>query len=157
MLRRSELTDIQISDLTRDPDSSGRFTIHRSKTDQFGESSTLYVGASTMNLIDIWINRAGIIDGALFRSLNKAGIASTKPLSAQSVGTIIKQSAQSIGIEGASGHSLRVGSAQELVRNGATLAELMQSGRWTSERMPAHYAKAELAGRGAIARLKHSA
>ena len=42
--------------------------------------------------------------------------------------------------------------AQDLVKDGATLPELMQAGRWASPEMPAHYARSELAGQGAVAR-----
>lgn len=42
--------------------------------------------------------------------------------------------------------------AHDLVRDGATLPELMQAGRWASPGMPAHYARAELAGQSAVAR-----
>ena len=162
LLRRSEIANIQVSDLTRESDSSGRLTIRKSKTDQFGEGTTLYIVKSakiapTMQILETWINRAGITEGALFRSITKSGKVSDKPLSARSIGAIIKSSGQSLGIKGASGHSLRVGSAQEIVERGGSLGELMQVGRWTSERMPAHYAKAQLAGRNVIARLQDGA
>ena len=42
--------------------------------------------------------------------------------------------------------------AQDLVKDGASLPELMQAGRWESPAMPAHYARAELAAQGAVAR-----
>ena len=58
------------------------------------------------------------------------------------------------GLDGSfSGHSPRVGMAQDLVRAGATIAQIQIAGRWESPRMPAHYARGELAGRGAVARL----
>ena len=53
-----------------------------------------------------------------------------------------------------SGHSLRVGSAVSLVQAGATVVDMQVAGRWKSSQMLAHYAKAELAERGAIARFK---
>ena len=54
--------------------------------------------------------------------------------------------------EGFSGHSPRVGMAQDLTAAGAGLAAIMVAGRWKSERMPAYYSRAEEAGRGAVAR-----
>ena len=60
------------------------------------------------------------------------------------------------GIEGrVSGHSLRIGAAQSLAAAGAGLVELQQAGRWDSPSMPAHYARGQLAARGAVARLRH--
>ena len=59
------------------------------------------------------------------------------------------------GVEGfISGHSLRVGSAVSLAKAGASVVDMQVAGRWKSSQMPAHYAKAELAERGAIARFK---
>ena len=54
---------------------------------------------------------------------------------------------------GYSGHSPRVGMAQDLARDGCELPALMQAGRWQSSAMPARYVRGELAGRGAVARL----
>ena len=68
---------------------------------------------------------------------------------------IIKAQARTAGVEGfISGHSLRVGSAVSLVQAGATVVDMQVAGRWKSVQMPAHFAKAELAERGAIARFK---
>ena len=52
------------------------------------------------------------------------------------------------------GHSFRVRSAVSLTQAGATVVDMQVAGRWKSSQMPAHYAKAELAERGAIARFK---
>ena len=52
------------------------------------------------------------------------------------------------------GHSFRIGSAVSLVQASATIVDMQVAGRWKSSHMPAHYAKAELAERGAIARFK---
>jgi hypothetical protein len=50
-----------------------------------------------------------------------------------------------------SGHSARVGMAQDLVARGADLPAVMQAGRWA---MPARYAERLLAGRGAVVRMQ---
>ena len=60
----------------------------------------------------------------------------------------IKASANQIGIEGASGHSLRIGTAQELVQRGASLVELQNAGRWTDSQMPAHYTRKQARRQG---------
>lgn len=73
---------------------------------------------------------------------------------------VLKARAQPAGVEGRiSGHSARVGSAQDLAAAGAELTELMNAGRWQSPAMPAHYAQGQLAlaGRGAVARLRYGA
>ena len=53
--------------------------------------------------------------------------------------------------EGFSGHSPRIGMAQDLTAAGVGLPALMVAGRWKSERMPAYYSRAQSAGRGAVA------
>ena len=59
------------------------------------------------------------------------------------------------GVEGfISGHSLRIGSAVSLTQAGSTVVDMQVAGRWKSSQRPAHYAKAELTERGAIARFK---
>ena len=55
-------------------------------------------------------------------------------LSARQIGRRVK--AAGLG-EGFTGHSGRVGMAQDLVRNGVELLALMSAGRWKSARMPA--------------------
>lgn len=56
-------------------------------------------------------------------------------------------------VERVSGHSCRVGMAQDLVADGADLAGVMQAGRWKSPTMPARYTARLEAKRGAVARL----
>ena len=53
-----------------------------------------------------------------------------------------------------SGHSLRIGSAVALAQVGASLVDIQVAGRWKDPGMPAHYARAQFAERGAIARFK---
>ena len=42
--------------------------------------------------------------------------------------------------------------ARDLVASGAGIAALQVAGRWASAQMPAYYARAELATKGAVAR-----
>jgi hypothetical protein len=53
--------------------------------------------------------------------------------------------------EDVSGHSCRVGMAQDLVASGAELASVMQVGRWKTAAMPARYSENLIATRGAVA------
>ena len=74
-------------------------------------------------------------------------------LSAEQIGRRMSSAAAAAGLgDGFTGHSARVGMAQDLVRSGAELPALMTAGRWQSPKMPARYIRAEQAGRGAIAR-----
>lgn len=70
-------------------------------------------------------------------------------LSAEQVGRRISSAAAAAGLgEGFTGHSARVGMAQDLARSGTELPALMTAGRWQSPTMPAKYTRAEQAGEG---------
>lgn len=98
----------------------------------------------------------GFKQGPLFRRIRIGGAIGESALSQQAIRMIIKSRAEAAGVEGrVSGHSLRVGPAQSLAAAGATLVEMQQAGRWDSPTMPGHYARAELASRGAVARLRY--
>lgn len=91
----------------------------------------------------------------LFRHIRRGDHIQPTRLHTHSARRIIKKRAIDAGVEGfISGHSLRVGSAVSLAQAGASVVDMQVAGRWKSSQMPAHYAKAELAERGAIARFK---
>ena len=76
-------------------------------------------------------------------------------LTTRSAQRIIKGRAKRAGYDGfISSHSLRVGSAVSLAREGASLVAMQNAGRWKDPGMPAHYAEAEFAERGAVARYR---
>lgn len=76
-------------------------------------------------------------------------------LTADRVRKIIKASAARVGLtKKVSGHSALIGTAISLAQAGASLVEIQTAGRWKDPGMPAHYARAQFAERGAIARFK---
>ncbi|MYC59173.1 MAG: tyrosine-type recombinase/integrase, partial [Gammaproteobacteria bacterium] len=94
--------------------------------------------------------------GPLFRQVREDGTVLQDGLSAHSIRAIVQRCAKDAGIKGAvRGHSLRVGAAQSLAGAGAELVEMQVVGRWKSPGMPARYARAEIAGRSAVARLRY--
>lgn len=100
---------------------------------------------------------AGGADGALFRSVGKAG-AVGGPLDPGDVARVFKAMAASAGISpelvaAISGHSSRVGAAQDQVRHGVELPAVMQAGGWTSPAMVARYSAKLEARRGGAAKL----
>ena len=61
-------------------------------------------------------------------------------LSPRQIGRRVQVAARAAGLgEGFTGHSGRVGMAQDLARSGVELPALMTAGRWKSSRMPARY------------------
>ena len=159
LLRISEIGALRISDYERWGDGTGRLRIRSSKTDQAGTGATVFVGAPTVDAIDEWLERTGLVDGHLFVKCHRLGhvVPNTGPLHNQTLRQIIQRRAAAAGIKGRiSGHSLRVGCAQNLARRGVSLPDLMTAGRWTSADMAASYVRQELAGRTAVARLIYS-
>lgn len=71
------------------------------------------------------------------------------------VSEIFKRRAEAAGIDPAlvSGHSLRVGAAQDLTAAGFGLPAIQQAGRWKSPAMPARYAEKIVPKQGAMAQL----
>ena len=150
LLRISEVVAVNVGDFK-----ANTLTVHASKSDQEGTGESLYVCDATRNVLTQYRETAGISRGALFRHIRRGGHIQPTRLNPHSARRIIKKRAADAGVEGfISGHSLRVGSAISLAQAGATVVDMQVAGRWKSSQMPAHYAKAELAERGAIARFK---
>ena len=150
LLRVSEAVAVNVEDVK-----DKTLNIRSSKTDQAGRGEELYITSDTRRIIQRLKNFAGIAKGPLFRQVRRGDHIQPGRLSARSARRQIKYWAELAGVEGLiSGHSLRVGSAVSLAQAGASVVDMQVAGRWKSSQMPAHYAKAELAERGAIARFK---
>ena len=155
LLRVSEVSGLDVGDVTFLPDGTARILIRRSKSDQRGRGAVQYLRARTAGRVRSWMDAGDIGSGALFRAVDRWGRVSERGLGPDSVRAAIKRRAKEAGIEGrVSGHSLRIGSAQELAERGASLAELQKEGRWKDPSMPAHYIRNQEASRGAVARLR---
>ena len=150
LLRVSEVVSVDVSDFEKQT-----LIVGTSKTDQEGVATALYVTSETMDIIARYQKRAGISSGALFRRIRRGDHIQSERLTDFSARRIIKKRADDAGVDGfIAGHSLRVGSAVALAQAGASVVEMQIAGRWKSSQMPAHYAKSELAERGAIAKYK---
>ena len=153
LLRISEAVAVDVEDV------NSVLTVHQSKINP-GTAGipdvTLYIGDPTRKVIKRYCEAAGITDGALFRWIRRGdNIAGTR-LTIDGVRKIIQRRARAAGVEGkVSGHSLRIGSAVSLAQAGASVVNMQVAGRWKSPQMPAHYARAESAARGGIARFKY--
>jgi hypothetical protein len=79
------------------------------------------------------------------------------PLTAQTVTAVLRKVGQWIGLpeeefRRISGHSARVGAAQDLLALNIDMASVMQAGRWKDTRMPMRYGEKVLASRGGMGR-----
>jgi integrase len=160
MCRREELVSLLVEDIEEGSDGSGSILVRRSKTDTTGEGATAYLSPLTMRLVKEWISQAGIKEGAIFvRVLSPSSVGES--LTPQVVSTVFRRVGQWIGLErkeweNLSGHSVRVGAAQDLLALNIDLSSVMQAGRWRDTRMPMRYGERVLASRGAMARAAKS-
>ena len=95
-------------------------------------------------------------EGRLFRSLCR-GVVGNR-LDASQVPRIFKAMAERAGVpeevvEHISGHSTRVGAAQDMVAEGITMPAIQHAGRWKTMAMVNRYAERLLARRSGAARL----
>ena len=157
LLRRTELVSLQVEDLLEEMQGHGTLLVRRSKTDADGQGATLYIAPDTVALVRAWRERAGIESGRLFRSVTKGGRLGER-LDASQVPRIFKVMAERARlppevVEGLSGHSARVGAAQDMVAVGIELPAIQQAGRWKSTAMVSRYGERLLARRSAAAQL----
>jgi hypothetical protein len=112
-----------------------------------------WLAGEAVKWLKIWLDSAGIPEGAIFRRLVGQGrvgerlhpdIMSDKRV-AQWIGMSEKQ------VKQVSGHSVRVGATQDPFELNINLASVMRAGRWKSTRMPMRYGEEIGVGRGAIA------
>jgi integrase len=156
MCRREELVSLKVEDLAEAADGSGTLLIGRSKTDKTGEGATAYLSPLTMRLVSTWLKESGLKAGPMFvRVWGPSRVGSS--LTPQCVISVFRKVGQWIGLERKewekiSGHSARVGAAQDLLALNIDLSSVMQAGRWKDTRMPMRYGEKILAGRGAMAR-----
>ena len=158
LLRISEVTELRIDDLE-----DNTLRIRFSKTDQEGEGEYLYLCEDTRQIVQKWLERSELTEGYLFRRMTARGdnlyvnkdTGEPSTLTVDGVRKIIKRCAARVGLtEKVSGHSARIGTAISLAQAGASLIDIQTAGRWKDPNMPAHYARAQFAERGAIARFK---
>ena len=157
LLRRGELVSLQVSDLMMESDGSATLLVRRSKTDQEGEGAVLFLAEDSLKLVLAWLDGSGITDGFLFRSLRKNATIGKK-LDPSQVPRIYKFMAKKAGLAedvviGLSGHSARVGAAQDMIASGIELPAILQAGRWKSTGMVNRYGERLLARRSGSAQL----
>ena len=156
LLRIGEAVAIDVSHIATQSKGTATLEIPRSKTDQTGsQKATVFLSRATVKAIKQYMTLGEIQDGPLFRGFTSRHKNRLHPFAISTVAArnAIKARAEKAGIDGfISGHSLRVGTAQELAGRGASLVEMQQAGRWKSGDMPAHYTRAQAAEQNAVAK-----
>ena len=159
LFRRSEITAMRLEDIYfEDRDGSAVVLLPFSKTDQLGSGDQRYLSPYTVRKLINWITSAGIHEGRVFRAVLGNGPSLGPGLSGQVVSRIYKQSAAKIGLGpvGYSGHSTRVGAAQDMLSANIGLLAIQHAGGWKSDHMPLVYAagiRVKESGSAQLARL----
>ncbi|MEV4895183.1 tyrosine-type recombinase/integrase [Nonomuraea sp. NPDC055795] len=152
MGRRSEITDVEIGELTVTEDGLEVF-VPLSKTDQdaHGETVAIPYGSHPdtcpVRVVRAWLatlTEHGIATGALFRAIDRhggigdrerraAGRGTRGRLSPQAVNLIVKRAATAAGLEHAeayTAHGLRAGGATSAAKVIAPMSAITRHGRW---------------------------
>ena len=138
LARRSELVAYEVNDLLikhHDKKTYYSLRIKKSKTDQLALGRACPIRHETYQALIKWLDEASIKEGFLLRGIRgESHILDS--LSREQVNRIIKKLGREAGfspetIKTMSGHSLRVGAAQDLLASGASIAMIMHRGRWS--------------------------
>ena len=161
LLRRGELVALQVSDIVEELDGAATVLVRRSKADAQGRGAAVYLARDSVALVNAWRERSAVSGGRLFRSLCRGAVG--EALHASQVPRIFKAMAERAGLPAEvvgriSGHSTRVGAAQDMVAGGIGMAAILHAGRWKTPSMVNRYGERLLArrsGAAQLARLQH--
>ena len=110
--------------------------LRKSKTDQDATGKWLHLSHKAHLALMEWMKELPKGQEYLMVGIDRGGRISRSSLGSGQVNRIYKRIARNAGldesvIEGISGHSMRVGAAQDLLNSGASMPIIMQRGRWS--------------------------
>lgn len=132
--RRSELVSLRVEDIDFQDNGYCMILLRGSKTDQSRNGHWIALGPETTKSIIEWLEISNIQNGFLLRGIK--GNQFTERLDPCRINRIFKKLAFDVGIPKSivkqiSGHSTRVGGAQDMLISGASLIQIMVRGGWT--------------------------
>lgn len=140
LARSSELAMITVENLVEDRDT---LIIPRAKNDRAGQGRHVHLSPRSRKLLFVWLQHSKIRKGPLFQGLH-TGVVSGRALETSSIRRLVKSAAKRASLEpeviaGLSGHSMRIGAAQDMMVAGLDYIAIMQAGGWTSVDVVARY------------------
>ncbi len=134
MRRRSELVSLRVEDMEWISDDGVSVLLRKSKTDQHGNGQWIHLSTPTTKALQGWLEAAQIKDGFILRGVQPNGSV-TPSLCESRVSRIYKTLAKRAQlsehiVQSISGHSMRVGGAQDLLIQRASLLQIMVKGGW---------------------------
>jgi len=172
MMRSAELVAMEWARIVALPQGGGTYRLGKTKTDQAGVGRTLYLRPATVAALEAWRTQSSQGEFVFHAVADDAQLDPTaapsatvgmqwqarraqaqqreqRPLGTREVSAIFRRAVAQAGLDldlhWLSGHSARVGAAQDMVRAGSSTAQVQLAGRWASERMPIRYAERVLA------------
>ena len=144
LARRSELVAIRSDNLKFTPDGALKGMIRKSKTDQYGRGRLVFGSERSAKLVRNWLRLKPAEIQPVFCAINH-GRCENRAICDRNVNDIIKRSVIKVkrcerpsDLE-VSGHSLRVGAAQDLLIKGYDLAAIMRAGGWSDPSTVSRY------------------
>jgi site-specific recombinase XerD len=139
LCRRSELVSLQVKDvkiIIKNCIETSSILLRKSKTDQDSTGKWLHLSQRAHLALMEWVKELPEGQEYLMVGIDRGGRISPNCLSSGQVNRIYKRIARNAGldelvVEGISGHSMRVGAAQDLLNSGASMPIIMQRGRWS--------------------------
>ena len=143
LCRSAEIASMCVEHMRRSPGGDWSLLIPISKGDPHGDGRIAWLSPTTSDVLSHWLNRGGIANGPLFRSLHLGRI-SEAALDTCSIRRLVKRAALRSGCNkeaarGLSGHSMRVGAAQDMLVAGFDSLAIMQAGGWKTPNVLLHY------------------
>jgi site-specific recombinase XerD len=145
LCRRSELVNLLIEDLALLDDGGAKLMVRRAKNDPFGDGRWAHLSPPAVRHVQAWLDKAGLTDGPMFRGVAGPRVLD-RPLQPIAVNRTLKLASDRAGIsawttQALSGHSMRVGAAQDLMAAGRGLLQIMTAGGWTSVNVVGRYVR----------------
>lgn len=143
LTRRSELIALRNQDLTERTDGTLRVLIRRSKADPFGEGRIAFTSMRTADLLREWLAFRGLETEWLICPIYQSKVID-RCLETTTVKRVVKDAARRYElkaeqVDSFSGHSMRVGAVQDLLKGGFDTAAIMRAGGWKSVNVLARY------------------
>jgi integrase len=119
MRRRCELSSLRVEDIEWIPYNGALILVRKSKTDQQGCGKWIHLTSETSHALYQWLAAAKNNEGFIFRGI-RSSRAITDGLCESSISRVYKTLARKAGfgesvVQNISGHSMRVGGAQDLL------------------------------------------
>jgi len=143
LARRSEIVNIRVSDVQILNLTSGRVSIRRSKTDQISRGRWACLTETTSELVLRWLEKTANHE-FLFSPVYRERVID-RALDPVTVQRSVRRAMSEIGLNEThkyTGHALRVGAAQELLKIGRSSSDIMRAGGWRSVSSLARYLEA---------------